>query len=873
MFHIVYYDMSKEIGFSLLLLLLLFYSFCLNEMIVSAPLDLGKNWLSGWQYRKSLEVVGSTAGAVTDYQVRIKVHYDAGTDSGEDVYLGQQGVDVETGSWVVDGYTYHYRAKIIIMENAGQDLIDYQVKVVLDTKRLVDSGYATANGNEVRFTDSDGSTLLNFWRETDFNQATTIYWVKVPFIPASATKEIYMYFDSDLTSVSDAGDPLNVFDLYLNFSSLTMLSEGSGSQDVSGNGEVLDGGRTFHTWGNSWKVFTGFGSFNIVGDGSQRLDLKIKATDTGEITGVKFDTNTRQENAYGYKFAGSQSYWITPDQSYTNNGNWQDVYAILNDFSISATHIHLPIDDDADASGNVYYKDVRIRKYVNPEPSLVMKPNCRADFGDIRFTDSDGITELSYWMEQKVDGDYAVFWVKIPSIPQSPETKTIYIYYGKEDATTTSDGKATFDFFEGWETCDLAGWTVNANGDGAALVTCSSENPRSGSYSARVYTNDYSINAWTYAFLQKLNIFSHSDNYKANFLMFLNLQDCNEKGGYRIGFEFTDGTGNKKRINYVFDLTRYGSTEWETGLNSGDNRRIDLTPPTFGSYFKFERDVTQDFASKFGFNPYQNGYFFTGLIFENREDHTGTGNRLMFIDDLAIRKYISPAPSYGVWGSEEEAPTNQAPAPPTLDCPVVNAHFDPSASVTFSWIFNDPDAEDSQSAYQFQLDDNNDFSSPIIDTGKVTSTASSTTQTLPSTVGLYYWRVKTWDSQDAEGAWSEARSIIVDRIKIISGGVVDFTIDVDVGGKIWYYAVYEYDNSTFDDSCGVLYVDGFEMTWDGEKWIYAFPYSTEGNQMTFHITGALDNQYGLTTMNNQVGDIIINWAKLQVTITNFSSFR
>jgi len=524
--------------------------------------------------------------------------------------------------------------------------------------------------------------------------------------------------------------------------------------------------------------------------------------------------------------------------------------------------------------GHDYWVDqIRIRKYVDPEPSLVMEHNCRADFGDIRFTDSDGITELSYWMEQKVDGDYAIFWVKIPSIPQSPETKTIYIYYGKEDATTTSDGKATFDFFEGWETCDLAGWTVNANGDGAASVTCSSENPRSGSYSARVYTNDYSINAWTYAFLQKLNIFSHSDNYKANFLMFLNLQDCNEKGGYRIGFEFTDGTGNKKIINYVFDLTRYGSTEWETGLNSGDNRRIDLTPPTFGSYFKFERDVTQDFASKFGFNPYQNGYFFTGLIFENREDHTGSGNRLMFIDDLAIRKYISPAPSYGVWGSEEEAPSNQAPAPPTLDCPVVNAHFDPSASVTFSWIFNDPDAGDSQSAYQFQLDDNNDFSSPIIDTGKVTSTASSTTQTLPSTTGLYYWRVKTWDSQDAEGAWSEARPIIVDRIKIISGGVVDFTIDVDVGGKIWYYAVYEYDNSTFDDSCGVLYVDGFEMTWNGEKWIYAFPYSTEGNQMTFHITGALDNQYGLTTMNNQVGDIIINWAKLQVTITNFSSFR
>ena len=209
---------------------------------------------------------------------------------------------------------------------------------------------------------------------------------------------------------------------------------------------------------------------------------------------------------------------------------------------------------------------------------------------------------------------------------------------------------------------------------------------------------------------------------------------------------------------------------------------------------------------------------------------------------------------------------NQPPTQPTLTFPEENARFDPSASVTFTWTFNDPDAGDSQSAYQFQLDDNSDFASPIIDTGKVTSSESSTTQTLPSTVGLYYWRVKTWDSQDAEGEWSNAKAIIVDRIKIIAGGVVNFTIDVDVGGKVWYYAVYEYDNATFNGSCGVLYLNGFEMTWDGEQWIYAFPYSTEGNQMTFHITGVLDNQYGLTTINNQAGDIIINWATMTIEI-------
>ncbi|PVX27584.1 MAG: hypothetical protein CW716_01505 [Candidatus Bathyarchaeum sp.] len=32
---------------------------------------------------------------------------------------------------------------------------------------------------------------------------------------------------------------------------------------------------------------------------------------------------------------------------------------------------------------------------------------CRTDFGDIRFTDDDGSTELDYWMEEKTDSDYA----------------------------------------------------------------------------------------------------------------------------------------------------------------------------------------------------------------------------------------------------------------------------------------------------------------------------------------------------------------------------------------------------------------------------------------------------------------------------------
>jgi len=138
--------------------------------------------------------------------------------------------------------------------------------------------------------------------------------------------------------------------------------------------------------------------------------------------------------------------------------------------------------------------------------------------------------------------------------------------------------------------------------------------------------------------------------------------------------------------------------------------------------------------------------------------------------------------------------TNTPPNAPTLDSPAENAHFDPSASVTFSWTFSDPDAGDNQSAYQFQLDDNSDFSSPIIDTGKVISSTSSTTQTLPSAVGLYYWRVKTWDSSDAEGVWSSGRAIIVDKVEITLS-VADSRIDIGTAMSWNFTAIYAYDGA------------------------------------------------------------------------------
>ncbi len=70
--------------------------------------------------------------------------------------------------------------------------------------------------------------------------------------------------------------------------------------------------------------------------------------------------------------------------------------------------------------------------------------NVKDDFGDLRFTRSDGVTLLDYWIESYTSGVSAVVWVEVDSIPASPGTADIYIYYGNPSAASASNGKNTF---------------------------------------------------------------------------------------------------------------------------------------------------------------------------------------------------------------------------------------------------------------------------------------------------------------------------------------------------------------------------------------------------------------------------------------------
>lgn len=119
-------------------------------------------WLSGWNYRKSV-TLSRASGAVTNYQMKLLVGESSGA-SGEDVDCG---------------------------------------------------GLCQSDFDDLRFTTSDGETLLDYWIEsksgTTPNQLATV-WIEFDSIGTSATT-FYMYYgNASASAASNGGDTFLVFD-------------------------------------------------------------------------------------------------------------------------------------------------------------------------------------------------------------------------------------------------------------------------------------------------------------------------------------------------------------------------------------------------------------------------------------------------------------------------------------------------------------------------------------------------------------------------------------------------------------------------------------------------------------------------------------
>jgi hypothetical protein len=108
-------------------------------------------------------------------------------------------------------FSWLYREPITI-NNTGTAQTNYQIQLNLNLSSLISSSHMLANGNDIRFTSSDGQTLLNYWIESISTPSAALIWVKLPSIPVgSPAVTIYMYYGNSGAAAASSGDNTFIF--------------------------------------------------------------------------------------------------------------------------------------------------------------------------------------------------------------------------------------------------------------------------------------------------------------------------------------------------------------------------------------------------------------------------------------------------------------------------------------------------------------------------------------------------------------------------------------------------------------------------------------------------------------------------------------
>ena len=301
---------------------------------------------------------------------------------------------VISASPVLSDPTYEswaYNKEIEVQENSGEELIDYQVLVSLDSSNF-DFSKAKPDGSDLRFV-SEGEELGYWIEEWDAESGNARIWVKVPVIPAEGVAKVLMYYGNEAAAAASDGNA--TFEFFDDFE--------------SGNFDKWD---ESSGWNISSDAYQGDSSAYASGAG-QRLSKSLKISD-GVLEGY-FKFNESDEYHYPYipSFDVSGSYLLSAKADghfgyWPRGGSYQNLpvdemyeadewYDIRVDFSFQETKYWVYIDGELktpsgldllngstiqslvhlnaqySGSGGMYVDLSRVRKYAFTEPTVTIK--------------------------------------------------------------------------------------------------------------------------------------------------------------------------------------------------------------------------------------------------------------------------------------------------------------------------------------------------------------------------------------------------------------------------------------------------------------------------------------------------------------------
>jgi len=421
-------------------------------------------WNTDWKCRRPITIQENSGNNLIDYQVAINITYDSDmkTDFSDLRFTWKPRTWWNT-SW-------QFRKPIIIYEQSGNSLIDYQVAI-----NITYNSHMQPDFDDLRFTwfneTSNEEQKIPYWIESKSDGNWAYVWIKIPEIPANGQAMVYVYY-GNTTAVTSESDGDAVFEFFDDFegTSLNTSKWVAYADDYAVSNSILriNKGGIELTSALPFNIQDGY----IV---ETKIKHEVSATNYGGVLPeVASSSYTASGNANadatilymrGYS-DDTVEYWIgdgstnsynvaeainsgwTPENGVwyitgisVEGGTvklWRDGVAGNTTTGINwaknLRYIKLGSYDRNDSRDiqDTSYDWIRIRKYTDPEPYVLI--------GNEQI---HGEQKLPYWIESKSDGNWAYIWVKVPEIPANEQT-TVYMYYGNSQASSESNVTNTF---------------------------------------------------------------------------------------------------------------------------------------------------------------------------------------------------------------------------------------------------------------------------------------------------------------------------------------------------------------------------------------------------------------------------------------------
>ncbi len=625
---------------------------------------------------------------------------------------------------------WNYR-KPVTISNSGSLLTDYQVSVTVDTASLVTVGKLLSSCNDIRFTSSDGSTLLNYWMEYGPNTTSTKIWVKIPSI-ATGSNTIYLYYNNP--SATSASNGASTF-----YGADVGFDSSYGWTKVDPHSRILiDTANSRITFTNLERTVTAY-VYSAISPALNPLVLEFAYKYTGGASGTPqifvsdgiYNNLFSSTNAVGMRIdnpAGNGIYFIRRINnaetdvlfsiltSTTINQTWYFRLKVISGTSLTceawldnplrtgspnystsvATAPTVPLTyvyaisgqmDTYVATSSGLVDSVVVRKYASPEPTtcigeeqptiqwltgwnrrkllttlgstsgyladyqmklivhkstgtdtttdIYVGTNVKDDFSDLRFTLSDGSTLLNYWTESITGISpnlVATVWIKIPLIQTNPCSTNIYTYYDNPSAASVSNGPNTFDFFEDFSG-DLSKWTQVKNPSTSTITIVNGE--------LQIW-DDPSGTAWVDTYVISAALPTPTNGY---FLQGKMKTSALSGGGWSMSLE---GAPN---IVYVRGDHTPQYILYYAGLSATISQSItanvyDTVQVYYDGITQYAKVVEKPTISRSGPSTYK-------PTVVKLASFAATGSYIATFDDIRVRKYVSPEPTFSAIGTEQ----------------------------------------------------------------------------------------------------------------------------------------------------------------------------------------------------------------------------